>query len=320
MAVQSQAAVCALALCVLGPGASFTQAQALPGDHVSAAASSQPADEADSGEAADDDSGPSASAKQQWRIELKRQSTARGTPSESTKTNLKIEMLPDGPVRLLRLELPFPDEKTSFEGSPFNPRLGDIKTRLGFKAVRLLGTPWTTFIELTFPTADPETLGSGKYQVTLGTETSRPLISIDTASSTHRWFLAALIEQVVSVAGDPDTKNINYTKFELGVGDVWRQDYSGKLTVKPVIDWEQDAKTGAVAELEGAINVSSNWRVTLMLGGQLWGTGVPSTYSKRVELKIRYSFWYSARGRAVTWNGRRDRRSAHARFIAACCL
>jgi hypothetical protein len=290
MAMQSHVAVCALALCVFGPGTSFTKAQTLPGDHVRAAVSSQPAADADSGETADDDSGPSARAKQRWRIELKRQSTARGTPSESTKTNLKIEMLSDGPVRLLRLELPFPDDKTSFEGSPFNPRLGDIKTRLGFKAVRLLGTPWTTFIELTFPTADPETLGSGKYQVTVGTETSRPLISIDSASSTHRWFLAALIEQVVSVAGDRNAKDIDYTKFELGVGDVWRADYSVQLTIKPVIDWVQDAKTGAVAELEGGMNLSDDWRISMMLGGQLWGAGVPSTYSKRVEFKVRYSF------------------------------
>ena len=237
-----------------------------------------------------DESAPSTGGKMRWRIELKRQSTARGTPSESTKTNLKIEALPDRSVRLLRLELPFPDEKTSFEGSPFNPRLGDVKTRVGFKAVPVLGTPWATFLELTFPTADPETLGSGKYQVTLGTETSNPLGAIHTESGAHRFSLGALVEQIVSVAGDPNTKDINYTKFELSAGDVWREDYSLKLTLKPAIDWVQGGKTGAVAELEGGMNASREWRISLMLGGLLWGQGVPSTYSKRVELKLRYSF------------------------------
>jgi hypothetical protein len=38
------------------------------------------------------------------------------------------------------------------------------------------------------------------------------------------------------------------------------------------------------------MNPARDWRILLMLGGQLWGAGVPSTYSKRVELKARYSF------------------------------
>lgn len=247
---------------------------------------------ANEGRVSSDSDGDEAAAggKKHWRIELKRQSTARGTPSESTKTNLKIEMLPDGPISLLRLEIPLPDDKTSFSGSPFNPRLGDMKTRAGFRAIPILGVPWASFIELTFPTANPESLGSGKYQVTLGTETSRPLGSIRTESSVHRFALGTLVEQIVSVAGDPDTKDINYTKFELSASDVWREDYSLKLTFKPVIDWVQDGNTGAVAELESGINASRDWRISLMLGGLLWGQGAPSTYSKRVELKVRYSF------------------------------
>jgi hypothetical protein len=46
----------------------------------------------------------------------------------------------------------------------------------------------------------------------------------------------------------------------------------------------------AVGELEGAVDVSCHWRVELMLGGLLWGAGVPSTYGERVELTIRYRF------------------------------
>ncbi|HUH94914.1 MAG TPA: hypothetical protein VL742_17435 [Casimicrobiaceae bacterium] len=239
--------------------------------------------ETDSGEAA-------AEGKKRWRIELKRQSTARGTPSESTKTNVKIERLLEGPVSLLRLELPFPDDKTSFAGSPFNPRLGDIKTRVRFEEMPIYGVPIESYVELTFPTANPESLGTGKYQLTAGMETTRPLGSLSTESSVHLFSLGELVEQVVSVAGDPNTKDINYTKFELSVADAWREDYSLKLTLKPAIDWQHNGKTGAVAELEGAMNASHDWRISLMLGGLLWGEGVPSTYSKRVELKLRYSF------------------------------
>ena len=279
----------ALALCALCASAAVADVSTGTLGETSQAAAPSASSDPDLDEPSDD-SAPSTAGEKRWRLELKRQSTARGTPSESTKTNLKIERLPDGAVSLIRLEIPFPDDKTSFSGSPFNPRLGDIKTRVGFRAVPAYGLRWGSFLELTFPTADPETLGSGKYQVTLGTETSNPLGAIHTESGAHRFSSGALVEQLVSVAGDPDTKDINYTKFELSVSDAWREDYSLKLTLKPAIDWVQDGKTGAVAELEGGMNASSEWRISLMLGGRLWGEGVPSTYSKRAELKLRYSF------------------------------
>ena len=72
-------------------------------------------------------------------IELKRQATAHGTPEEKTKTDLKFDYVPqEGAVSLLRLELPFPDEKTTFGGSPFDPDFGDAKIRVGFRAVEML--------------------------------------------------------------------------------------------------------------------------------------------------------------------------------------
>jgi hypothetical protein len=57
-----------------------------------------------------------------------------------------------------------------------------------------------------------------------------------------------------------------------------------------VIDWEQDGRTGAVAELEGGVSFQHGWRVLLMLGGRLWGEGVPSTYGTRVELTLGRTF------------------------------
>ena len=69
-------------------------------------------------------------------MEFKRQATARGTPEETTKSKVKFDYFPDGPVSLLRLELPFPDEDTDFEGRPFNPRPGDLKVRVGMRPVQ----------------------------------------------------------------------------------------------------------------------------------------------------------------------------------------
>jgi len=225
----------------------------------------------------------------QWRFELKRQITDRDTPGESTKTTARLEALPgEGSVALWRLDLPFPDEKTSFSGSPFDPRLGDIKVRARLRPVDAGSLPVSFFSELTFPTAEPKELGQGKYQVMLGAETFHPLVSL--SSEEHQLSFSPQVQQVVSVAGDGARNDINYTKLELALRDIWRKVYSLKLTAKPVIDWVQDAKTGAVAELEGAVTLRHNWKLQLMLGGRLWGEGVASTYGTRVELTVGKTF------------------------------
>lgn len=224
------------------------------------------------------------------RIELKRQATNRGTVEETTKTQLKIDAYLDGFVSLLRLEAPFPDEKTDFEGNPFNPHLGDIKVRVGFHPFPVEDIPVFTFVEVTFPTASPEDLGSGKYQLTGGIQPTFKIPLSEALSQSNAMIFSPLVKQVVSVGGDEDRKNINYTQFELALRDVWEKKYWLKLTPKPVIDWEQDGKTGAVLELEIGWIINRNWSTWLMLGTRLWGEGVPSTYDQRVELGVAYLF------------------------------
>lgn len=224
-----------------------------------------------------------------WLVEFKRQATDRGTDDESTRSQLKFEYFPDGMVNLLRLELPFPDEKTDFAGDPLNPRPGDIKVRMGMKAVPLAGRPVSSFVEVTFPTASPESLGSGKYQLGVGLRTRVPL-ALNAAASPVKQSFSAQVQQVVSVAGDSARKDINQTKFEFEVRGEWPQGRFLKFTAKPVIDWVQDARTGAVGELEGGWRVGRDWDLALLAGALLWGEGVPSTYGKRGEFKATYRF------------------------------
>ena len=99
-----------------------------------------------------------------------------------------------------------------------------------------------------------------------------------------------LIQQVVSVAGDEERKNINYTKFELPLRNIWRGKYRMKLTVKPIVEWVQNGKTGAVAELGGGWNIDRHWRVELMFATRLWGEGVPMAYDKCIEIKGSFMF------------------------------
>lgn len=228
-----------------------------------------------------------------WRglIELKRQNTSRNSPDESTKTTLKIDTFLDGPVSLFRVEIPFPDEDTDFSGSPFDPKLGDIKTRIGFRALKAGRYRFPTFVEITFPTASPESLGTGKYQLSAGIRMLAPVELPLVNPQAHKSQFETQVQQVNSVGGDPDRKNISYTKLELTLYDVWRREYTFKLKVKPTVDWTQDGKTGAVGEIEGGILFARYWRTWLMLGHRLWGPdGIPGTYENRVEIGVARRF------------------------------
>ncbi len=223
-------------------------------------------------------------------IELKRENTNRGTPEETTKTQIKIDAFLDGIVSLLRLQVPFPDDKTSFEGDPFSPRLGDILLRVGFRPVRVDSIPLGSFLEVTFPTANPEELGRGKYQVSPGIRSNIPIALGGWLPESHKMSFEPLVQQVVSVAGDENFPNLNYTKFELALRDIWRQKYFVKLTTKPVVDWENNATAGSVAELEIGWLINRNWRVWLLFGTRLWGEPVPTTYDQRVGINASVTF------------------------------
>jgi hypothetical protein len=149
-------------------------------------------------------------------IELKRQATARGTLDDTTKTNLKLDFFPSqGAIALLRPELPFPDEKATFAGSAFDPDFGDAKARVGFRTVEIGARPVTSFVELTFPTAEPPSQGAGKYQLSAGAQPMFALPAGPPSMGAPRQTLSVQVQQLFSFAGDPARKDINQTKFEL---------------------------------------------------------------------------------------------------------
>lgn len=230
-------------------------------------------------ESADGNKSAGASA---YHLQLKRQATDRGTDGESTKTTLRWEAFPSGSFSRFRVDLQFPDEKTGVSGSPFNPRMGDIKLRADLAPINWQQLPWTFYAELTLPTADPENLGSGKYQLA-------PAVRSAIKDGANQY--SGLVQQVVSFAGDAARKDINYTKLEAAINHGFDSGWFAKFTLKPAFDWQQDGASGAVGELEGGRPLSPGWEAALMAGARLWGgNNVPSTYGSRLELKLSYHY------------------------------
>jgi hypothetical protein len=225
------------------------------------------------------------------RFELKRQMTSNGTSDESTKTILRLDWYLSGPVSVLRLDVPMPDEAADFNGDPLQPRLGDIKTRVAFRPLKSGELAFLPFVELTFPTADPESHGTGKYQLSAAVRILDRVRVPFLDAAAHRTAFETQVQQVVSVAGDAERKDINTTKLEFTLYDIWRGKYTTKLRLKPNIDWVRDGKTGAVGEIEGGQFFAEHWRVWLMLGTRLWGPDdIHGTYGKRAELGLSRGF------------------------------
>ena len=234
---------------------------------------------------------PATPARNRGLVELKRHSTDGGTAEETTKTNLKFDYFPrEGAVPLFRLELPFPDEKTTFAGSPFDPDFGDAKIRLGLRAIDFSIGPVTSFVELTFPTAEPASQGTGKYQFSAGVRTAMRMAPGTASFGSPAQSLAIQVQQVVSFSGDPARKDINQTKFELEWRDTWVGEHYAKATAKPVVDWIGAVQTGAVLELEGGWVLDPRWKLALMAGHLMWGEGVSGTYKTRAEIKVIYRY------------------------------
>ena len=133
--------------------------------------------------AAEDDPGPSKAA---WhgRLQLRRENVDRGTSEETTKTYLRSDNFVWG--GMLSFQVAFPDEKTDFGGSPFNPRLGDSKVRFRFAPLAAGRFDMSYFIEAAFPTADPEDLGSGKCQLSAGVTASTAIAAPQAMSGIAR--------------------------------------------------------------------------------------------------------------------------------------
>jgi hypothetical protein len=225
-----------------------------------------------------------------YRIELRRQNTERGTEDESTRTTVRVETRLSGMVSKLRLDLPFPDEKNDFSGDPFQPQRGDMKVRASFRPFQAGGTRLSSDVEMTFPTASSSSSGSGKYQLGAAIQSVSSEPDFTLASGAHQLRFEWSIRQTVSFAGDQDRKDINNTKPELALRDTIGSRYSLKLTFKPTIDWIQDGKTGAMMDLEGAWNASRDWRLSITGGARLWGDHIPGISNRKIELVAGYAF------------------------------
>src|SRR5262249_53072577 len=153
-------------------------------------------------------------------------------------------------------------------------------------------TGWQFLLQTTFPTAQPESLGTGKYQLTPGTEVWVPIwaSSLENhAPPVWKIGVQPLVEQFVSVAGDPSRSDIDYTKIETQFQAGWRNKIKLELNPKFTVNYVGGVSSGAVFEFEPYWYINQHWRLDLILGHGMWGVGEPGTYRNKVEISARFN-------------------------------
>ncbi len=221
-----------------------------------------------------------------WRFELKHTMTNRGAIDERTKVIARVEKLLDGPVSLLRVDLPYVDKNNQFAMDLANAGFGDVECRVGARPVRWGSTAVVLpFLDATFPTAATSRTGSGKWllgpAVSLGVNLPAPWAAGPTLSFQPQ------LQQYFSVAGDPARPDIDYTGAELKLEAEWKDVALVNVNPKPVLDWTSGVRTACVLDVQGIWLVTRLIRLSVRSGFRLWGEALPSTYDQQLEVAVR---------------------------------
>jgi len=184
----------------------------------------------------------------------------------------------------LRLETPVVSYDPDTQGESRDTGFGDLLVRVSYRALRREGYAVVTALEATFDTASDETLGTGKYVLS-------PLAfaAIDVPKIRSTFFAGA--QQYVSVAGDPDRQDINYTQLRTVLLTRWPQQRMYTVVDgQYYIDWERDADFGMLVEAEIGRFLSKNVALWLRPGVGVYDNDLPQVYKWNLEVGFRYIF------------------------------
>lgn len=196
----------------------------------------------------------------------------------------------------LRVDLPFRGNWLFRVDVPFlkwnDPNRSGVSTAQGlsdisaFAGWRAYNTPeYALFIGVvsSFPTADENTLGLGKYTV-------GPLIA--TARFLPRWesFLFGVFQHQVSVGGDPARADFEVTRATVQINTIWPDRWWTILQGVWQINWERNAKSSMTLEFEVGRNLIGRLGGFVRPGVGIWGRDLLGAYDWNIEAGVRYMF------------------------------
>lgn len=217
------------------------------------------------------------------RVQLTTQYANLPHGAQARDSTLRVDL----PLRsnwLFRVDVPFlkwTDPNRSGDGT--KQGLSDMSAALGWRAYNTPEYAFFIGVISTFPTADENTLGLGKYTV-------GPLIA--TARFLPRWesFLFGVFQHQVSVGGDPARSDFEVTRAAMQINTIWPDRWWTILQGVWQVNWERHAKSSMTLEFEVGRNLIGRLGAFVRPGVGIWGRDLIGAYDWNVEIGVRYMF------------------------------
>jgi hypothetical protein len=185
---------------------------------------------------------------------------------------------------LLRIDTPvFSLSDPNRPGANSAQGFGDLAVTAGW---RVYNTPeYAVLIGAvsTFPTGTETGLGLGKYTIGPTIASARFLRKLDS-------FLIGLFTQQMSIGGDPARRSVDVSDGTIQLNTFWGERGWSIVYANWRVDWERNAKSSMVVELEAGRNVAGKLGVFIRPGVGIWGQDLPGAYTWSVNGGIRYMF------------------------------
>lgn len=203
--------------------------------------------------------------------------------AQSTVTTARVDV-PFRRSYLLRIEMPF--LRTIDPNGPTGSSMrgmSDLSVTAGWRAYYTPEYALLVGAVGTFPTAAEAGLGFGKYTVGPAIATARFL---------PRWesFLIGLVQYHASVGGDPSRKEVSLLSAVAQVNSFWAEHWWTVAQAVWKVDFERNAKSSMVLELEMGRNLVKTLGIFARPGIGIWGQSLPGAFQWNIEVGIRYMF------------------------------
>lgn len=217
------------------------------------------------------------------RVQLTTQYANLPHGAQARDSTLRVD-LPFRSNWLFRVDVPFLKwTDPNRPGSLSAQGLSDLAVAAGWRAYNTPEYGFFIGVISTFPTADENTLGLGKYTV-------GPLIA--TARFLPRWesFLFGVFQHQVSVGGDPARSDFEVTRASMQINTIWPERWWTILQGVWQVNWERNAKSSMTLEFELGRSLIGRLGAYLRPGVGLWGRDLIGAYEWNIEIGVRYMF------------------------------
>jgi hypothetical protein len=217
------------------------------------------------------------------RIQLSTEYRERPNGGGENRSVLRVDR-PIGDRAVVRVDVRFQGRNTT-EGDTSTTKsgLGDLFVRAGYRLVDRKGFHLFVGSDVIFPTADPDVLGRGKYQIGPGMAASIALSEINST-------LFPLAQHIRSVGGDPSRREVNYSLLSLRLNTPWSPTWWTFVQPELRVDWQRNRKTAMLITGEIGRVLDAHYRLFSRLGGAAWGANVTGGYEFLGQVGVRYMF------------------------------